>query len=764
MHRYILSSLFLAAWVSGCIRDHVLHRPRSVAKRQTTPRVPLTPDESVLVNSIDNSTLRDWNYYYTHGAHLAGTNQSMAQWTADRWSENGFQARLDEYVPYLNYPVSHSLSLTYPNGSIFTAGLEEAVLIEDETTSYPNRIPTFNGYSFTGNATAEYVYVGRGQVVDFEALLALGVPLKGKIALAKYGGPFRGLKVKNAALYGMIGCVLFTDPGDDGNVTVENGYAPYPEGPARNPTSVQRGSVQFLSTYPGDPTTPGYPSKRDSPRADKSSVVPSIPSLPISYAEAIPLLRALDGFGTPGSQVNRTEWVGKLNVTYSTGPAPGAVLSMSNIMRDEFTPIWDAVGIINGTNQDEVLVIGNHRDAWIVGGAADPNSGTAIIVELSKAFGKLLATGWKPRRTIILCSWDGEEYGLVGSTEWVEEYVNWLTESAVAYLNIDIGISGTSPDLSATPELSTIATATMKKIMWPTMPNETLYDAWNAESEGEIGVLGAGSDYTSFLHKGISSLDVGTDPGVDDPVYHYHSNYDSYHWMSNYGDPGYHYHTAMGQYLTLLAYHLATDEILPYDFPVYTAALRSYYGDLLKTINSTGQALDTSELATAITQFESSANEAMALRELAVSTGDAALMRVVNHIKGEKAISSKIHCPSSNQLTPSSPLLSHPYNTTPQQHPPNNQTGKLTPSPESRDFQRGFTSVGGLPEREFYKHVVNAPGIDTGYAPTTFPGITEAVVAGNLERAREWVGRTSEGIRRAAGILGTGEGEGTRGG
>ena len=401
-HQYILSALLFAAWVNCCVRDHAFHRPRSLAKRQTTPRVPLTEDESVLVNSVDNNTLNDWSYYYTHGAHLAGTNQSMAQWTADRWSENGFQARLDEYVTYLNYPVSHSLSLTYPNGSIYRAGLEEAVLMEDETTSYPNRIPTFNGYSFTGNATAEYVYVGRGQVVDFEALVALGVPLEGKIALAKYGGPFRGLKVKNAALYGMIGCVLFTDPGDDGNITVENGYAPYPEGPARNPTSVQRGSVQFLSTYPGDPTTPGYPSKRDSPRADKSSVVPSIPSLPISYVEAIPLLRALDGFGTPGSQVNRTKWVGKLNVTYSTGPAPGAVLSMSNVMRDAITPIWDAVGIINGTNQDEVLVIGNHRDAWIVGGAADPNSGTAIIVELSKAFGKLLATGWKPRRTIVV--------------------------------------------------------------------------------------------------------------------------------------------------------------------------------------------------------------------------------------------------------------------------------------------------------------------------------------------------------------------------
>ncbi|KAL8966587.1 MAG: hypothetical protein Q9183_003304, partial [Haloplaca sp. 2 TL-2023] len=600
---------------------------------------------------------------------------------------------------------SHSLSLTNRNGSLFTASLEEALLVEDETTSYPNRIPTFNGYSFTGNATAEFVYVGRGQVVDFDALVSLNVSLEGKIALAKYGGPFRGLKVKNAALYGMIGCVLFTDPGDDGNITEANGYAPYPAGPARNPTSVQRGSVQFLSTYPGDPTTPGYPSKEGSPRADKSPVVPNIPSLPISYAEAVPLLRALDGFGTPGSQVNRTNWVGALNVTYATGPAPGARLAMSNVMRDSITPIWDSVGIINGTNQDEVIVIGNHRDAWIVGGAADPNSGSAIMVELSKAFGNLLATGWKPRRTIVLCSWDAEEYGLVGSTEWVEEYIDWLSTSTVAYLNIDVGVSGKSPSLSATPEIGTIATEIMKKVLWPTMPNETLYDAWSAESGGEVGVLGSGSDYTAFLHKGISSLDVGADQGPDDPVYHYHSDYDSYHWMSTFGDPGYQYHKAMGQYLTLLAYHLSTDEMIPYDLPAYTTALRSYYDDLFSTINSTLGTLDTSELAAAIAQFESSANDAMTLMQQAVSTNDSSLKTVVN--------------------------------------------GKF------RDFQRGFTSAGGLPDRQFYKHVVNAPGIDTGYAPTTFPGITEAVQAGNFTRAVEWVGRTSLGIRRAADILKT---------
>jgi N-acetylated-alpha-linked acidic dipeptidase len=240
----------------------------------------------------------------------------------------------------------------------------------------------------------------RGQQVDFERLKALGVPLEGKIALAKYGGPFRGLKVKNSQSYGMIGTILFTDPGDDGNITEANGYAAYPDGPARNPTSVQRGSVQFLSTYPGDPTTPGYPSKEGVPRADKSPVTPQIPSIPISYLEAIPLLAALDGHGTPGDQVHRPGWVGALNVTYSTGPAPGAVISMSNVMRDDTTDMWDAIGVINGTSEDEVLLIGNHRDAWILGGAADPNSGSAIMVELSKAFGKLLAKGWKPRRTM----------------------------------------------------------------------------------------------------------------------------------------------------------------------------------------------------------------------------------------------------------------------------------------------------------------------------------------------------------------------------
>jgi N-acetylated-alpha-linked acidic dipeptidase len=408
--------------------------------------------------------------------------------------------------------------------------------------------------------------------------------------------------------------------------------------------------------------------------------------------------------------VNRTNWIGTLNVTYSTGPAPGAVISMSNLMNATITPIWDAIGIINGTNSDETIVIGNHRDAWIVGGAADPNSGSAVLVELSKAFGKLLKTGWKPKRNIVLASWDAEEYGLVGSTEWVEEFIDpWLTNTAVSYLNMDVGCAGPHPLISASPELHTIALDVMKKILFPKegAMNQTMYDIWYAENSGQVGVLGSGSDYTAFLHNGIGCIDMGSGNGPNDPVYHYHSNYDSYHWMANFGDPGFHVHTAMGQYLTLLAYHLASDDLIPFDLPNYGKQLDAYFSILRKSLASANvSSVDLSALSDAISYFKDKATEVQNLEKLAVMRGDSALLSVVNK--------------------------------------------------KYRDFQRGFVSQGGLPNREFYKHVVFAPGIDTGYAATTYPGITEAVVQyKNLTMAVDWVRKTAEGIRRAADIIKT---------
>jgi len=706
------AALFLlgAIGAEACQRERAfVHHSHAHVKRQvsntTFPPV-LDPNEQILLNSFDNTSISEWSYYYTHGDHIAGRNETMAQWTADRWAEFGFTSRLDEYYVFLNYPVSHSLLLTYPNGSTYQPTLMEDVLEEDPTTSYPNSISTFHGYSFTGNASAEYVYVGRGQQVDFDRLQALGVELEGKIALAKYGGPFRGLKVKNAQDHGMIGAIIFSDPGDDGNMTEAKGVAAYPAGGARNPTTVQRGSVQFLSTYPGDPTTPGYVSKPDSERADRTDITPQIPSLPISWIEAQPILQALNGFGTNGTAVNRTGWVGAIpGVTYSTGADSGATLSMSNVMNDTYGTIWNAVGIINGTNADEVVIVGNHRDAWIIGGAADPNSGSAVLIELAKAFGKLTETGWKPKRTIVLCSWDAEEYGLVGSTEWMEEFIPWLKNAAVSYLNIDVAVSGPIPDISATPDLHTIATSLMKKVVYPYRgaTDLTLYDFWMHEG-GDVGVLGSGSDYTAFLHRGIAAIDMGAGGGPNDPVYPYHSNYDSYAWMERFGDPGFHTHKAMGQYLTLLLYHMVSDDVLPLEPSGYISELDKYFEELNETISGTNYTIDVSALEDAMTAFSSAADEFTALLEQAVQSNDTELITVQNH--------------------------------------------------KARDFSRGFTSQGGLPTREFYQHTIFAPGRDTGYAPVTFPGITESITFDeDQDLAQEWVEKTAAAIMVAASIL-----------
>lgn len=448
-------------------------------------------------------------------------------------------------------------------------------------------------------------------------------------------------------------------------------------------------------------------SKPGVPRADKSKSVPGIPSLPISWAEAQPILAALNGIGTNGTQVNRTGWVGAIpGVTYSTGGTSGPKLSLSNIMNDTYGTIYNAVGVINGTNQDEVVIVGNHRDAWIVGGAADPNSGSAVLIELAKAFGKLTATGWKPKRTIVLCSWDAEEYGLVGSTEWMEEFIPWLKTAAVSYLNVDVAVAGPIPDISATPDMHNISTSLMKKIVYPYRgtTNNTLYDVWRHEGGSVPGVLGSGSDYTAFLHRGISAVDMGAGGGPNDPIYHYHSNYDSYAWMTRFGDPGFHTHKAMGQYLTLLLYHMANDAVVPLEPENYVPELNKYFTALNDTIAATNYTINLAPLTAAIGTFATSARDFSSLRTLAVQTQNQALITVQNH--------------------------------------------------KARDFSRGFTSQGGLPTREFYQNLIFAPGRDTGYAPVTFPGITESVTFDkNQTLAQQWVQKTAQAILVAANIL-----------
>ncbi|KAF2794136.1 N-acetylated-alpha-linked acidic dipeptidase-like protein 2 [Melanomma pulvis-pyrius CBS 109.77] len=694
--------------VQACPQEHHFRRhDRHIQQRLRDSNVfppALDRNEKILIDSINASSLSIWSEYYTHRRNVAGEDDTVPKWTAKQWEDHGFSSRLDGYYVFLNYPVHRSLQLNHVNGSTYQPTLEEGVLDIDKTTTDHDRVPAYHGYSFSGNASAEYVYVGRGQRVDFDRLKSLGVTLEGKIALAKYGGPYRGIKVKNAQDYGMVGAVIFTDPGDDRNMTEAKGFAAYPDGPARNPTSIQRGSVTLITTYPGDPTTPGFPSKEDSPRMEKKTV-PIIPSLPISWIEVQPLLQALNGHGISAEMVNRSNWVGAIpDVSYSTGPTPGATLSMSNIMESRNAWIWNTIGIINGTNEDEVVIVGNHHDAWMIGGAADPHSGSTILIELAKAFGKLLKTGWKPKRTIILASWDAEEYGLVGSTEWVEEYVPWLKDSVVSYLNIDVGVSGSIPDFSATPDLHSLTTSIAKKVIWPDGKDRTLYDIWE-EKSGDIDPLGAQSDYTAFLHRGgIAAIDLGTTRAPYDPIYHTHSNYDSYYWMSTYADPGFVIHKAIGQYLTLMLYHLVDDDSIPLEPANYGPEMRAYLEELEQIISSSNATanLDLSTLKDAISSFEESAQQFNTLRASAILTNPD-LLTELNH--------------------------------------------------KARDFSRGFISQGGLPDRPFYQHLIFAPGVDTGYAPVTFPGITEAVTAGNLTLASEFIEKTTKAIIVAAAIL-----------
>jgi N-acetylated-alpha-linked acidic dipeptidase len=612
-----------------CIPKHPFYRHHNTNRDwYSTEQAPVDIFD-ILQNTPDESKVKQWSQYYTSGPHLAGKNLSQAKWTQDRWHEFGIPAtEIVSYEVYVNYPVDHRLALledkaagssssttkpSSPNWKVkYEARLEEDVLEEDSTTALEDRIPTFHGYSASGNVTASYVFVNYGTYADFEDLVAANVSLKGNIALAKYGKIFRGLKVKRAQELGMVGCVIYSDPGDDGEVTDENGNKTYPAGPARNPSSVQRGSVQYIceqnhlpkktttlqqptnnsiAIAPGDPTTPGYPSKPGCPRVPANHSTPSIPSLPISYLDAIPILKALKGHGPRAKTLGKAWKDGGLayqGVEYYVGPSPDSIaLNLWNQQEYVTTPMWNVIGVINGTLSDEVIVLGNHRDAWIAGGAGDPNSGSAALNEVVRSFGAAVAKGWKPLRTIVFASWDGEEYALIGSTEWVEEYLPWLNATVVAYLNVDVGTTGPRFKASASPLLEKPLIAAAKMVLSPnqTVPGQTLYVVWDKR----VSTMGSGSDFTAFQDfAGIPSVDMGFTGGRKDAIYQYHSNYDSFHWMENFGDPGWHYHVTVAKMWGLLAAHLSETPIIQFNLTDYADGLARYLASVkAKLTNST---------------------------------------------------------------------------------------------------------------------------------------------------------------------------------
>ncbi|KAK5992737.1 putative glutamate carboxypeptidase [Cladobotryum mycophilum] len=723
---------FFFIWPMSNHHGHHPHRGKHLSHEDLT---------AILLDTPSAKKTEEWSYYYTSGAHLASKNYSQAEWTKDKWEGWGIKSSIVTYDIYLNYPVDHSVSLlTKKSGNAdswnveFRASLEEDVLKDDPTTGLPDSIPTFHGYSASGNATASFVFVNYGTYQDYEDLIEAGVDIKGKIAIAKYGGNFRGLKVQRAQELGMVGVLMYSDPGDDGGITEENGYAAYPDGPARNPSSVQRGSVLYLSTRPGDPTTPGYPSKPGAPRAP-ADTVPSIPSIPISYADAIPLLRALNGHGPKVSDLNKN-WhrnlgLGHKGIDYNIGPTPDhVVVNLDSQQEYVTTPQWDTIGIINGTIPNEVLVVGNHRDSWTLGGAGDPNSGSAVLNEAVRSVSKAVEAGWKPLRTIVFASWDGEEYGLLGSTEWVEEYLPWIKEANVAYINVDVAVSGPHFEASASPLLNKVIHYATNSVLSPnqTVKGQTVGDVWGHK----INSLGSGSDYTAFQDfAGVPSVDIGFTADRS-AVYHYHSNYDSFHWMEEFGDPGFVYHEALAKVFNLLIAELADLVVIPFTATEYAEALEGYLDQVEAKLKSTEAAEPTTE------------EEYFALRTAVTSKGvkgseDAfqASLKKIRHSIGKLHVNAveldERAAWANRQLEEGLPWW--------------NIVGKFKlwlaiakVNKQYKFFERYFTFEGGLDGRSWYKHVVFAPGIWTGYAGAVFPGLVESIDAKDYTNGLKWTG------------------------
>ena len=459
-----------------------------------------------------------------------------------------------------------------------------------------------------------------------------------------------------------------------------------------------------VGVAPGDPTTPGYPSKPGVPRQDPHHSIPSIPSVPISYKDALPLLKALNGHGPKASDFNKY-WqgggLGYKGVHYNIGPSPSdLVLNLFNEQEYITTPLWNVIGIINGTLQDEVIVLGNHRDAWIAGGAGDPNSGSACLNEVVRGFGEALKQGWKPLRTIVFASWDGEEYGLIGSTEWVEEYIPWLSKSAVAYLNLDVGTRGPNFQAAASPLLNKALYQATSLVQSPnqTVPGQTVRDLW----DGHISTMGSGSDFTAFQDfAGIPSVDMGFASGPHSPVYHYHSNYDSFAWMDRFGDVGWHYHIAITKVWALLAAALVETPIIALNATDYATGLDTYLHSVKNLSTSTLPSIADSPILDSL-------ESAIARLYNASVTFDAKAADLADIINSgvpwwrwwRKA-----------QLYFQVRQVNNRY----------------------KYLERNFLHKEGLDGRPWFKHVVFAPGLWTGYAGATFPGLVEAVDKGDRE-------------------------------
>ncbi|XP_058001988.1 probable glutamate carboxypeptidase LAMP1 isoform X2 [Hevea brasiliensis] len=536
----------------------------------------------------ENASVSHHLYMLTRRPHVAGTeaNAEDAEYVLSTFASCNIKSHKTSYDVSLTYPVSRSLTLTNPPPEqpiIFD--LHQQIYDGDPYADVANEVlPTFHAYAKSGTVSGPVVYVNYGRVEDYTTLKKIGVNVSGTVVLARYGQIYRGDMVQNAFEAGAIGTVIYTDRKDYGG-GASGGW--FPDAKWMPPSGVQVGSVYDGA---GDPTTPGWASIQGCERlsveeVEKEGFVPLIPSLPISASDGETVMRSV------GGQVANEDWQGsKDGPTYRVGPGPG-VLNLSYTGKQTIATIHNVIGVIEGAEEpDRFVLLGNHRDAWTFG-AVDPNSGTATLLEVAQRFEKLQKRGWKPRRTIVLCNWDAEEYGLIGSTEWVEDNREMLASRAVAYLNVDSAVSGAEFHGSATPQLDELLIQATKQVQDPDNSSRTIYESWVSSSGSPVieRLGGGGSDYAAFVqHIGVASADLSYGRGY--PVYH--SMYDDFVWMKKFGDPMFQRHIAVASVWGLVALQLADEEFLPFNYLSYAYELQKSAKDLEDEISDQGIRLD----------------------------------------------------------------------------------------------------------------------------------------------------------------------------
>jgi N-acetylated-alpha-linked acidic dipeptidase len=652
----------------------------------------------------------------TQAPHMAGTpeDKATADYVAQKFRAAGLDTEIVEYKVWMNYPLEISVDVTAPAGVEMHGPTREHVA-GDPYDDDPRVVMPFNGMSPSGDAEADVVYANYGTPEDFEKLEKLKIDVRGKIVLVRYGQNFRGVKEFVAQEHGAAGVIIYSDPFDDGWRRGDK----YPDGPWRPDTGVQRGSVGYMFEFPGDPTTPGFASvpslpesKRISP--EQSAQMPKIPVTPLSYHDAWPILQHLGGPDSP------REWQGALPFTYHVGPGPVRV--RMHLKQDyQFRTLWDVIGRVRGSESpDEWVVAGNHRDAWVYG-AVDPNSGTTAMLEAVHGVGELLKSGWKPKRTMIFASWDGEEEGLIGSTEWAEQHESELA-NAPAYFNMDVGVSGPKFGASAVPSLKQFLRDVTKAV--PSPKGGTVYEAWqkvdqpgvpstqspaeaigdtrrlpaaSAKGEVPVGDLGSGSDYSAFQqHLGVPSSDISS----SGPYGVYHSVFDNFAWFKKFGDPDFVYEQQMARIFGLEAVRMADADVLPYDYEEYGKEVATYLDAAGKRAeNKFGDhVLDLGAATAAAKHFQDA---------------------------GTKILSK-------------------------QKNPPRD-AARLNQA--LRGAERALLVPEGLPHRPWFRHAIYAPGEYTGYAAVVIPGVNEALDKGDVERARQQLAVLAAALERAAKAL-----------